>query len=420
MQIKNMKTYLVFTIIILLLNIGLISSVFANTSSNNNSENIIQSVLNNDLFDLKIRSLMFAGYIPSLTACIIDKDEVIWSNGYGFYDFKGFKKPSSETIYQVASVSKTVTATAILQLYEQELFNLDDDVNLYLPFSLRNPNFPDVPITFRFLLSHHSSLHDHDETIAYEYFAGEYPLSYVEELLSPDGEAYHQELWGDYPPGNGGNYSNMGFTILGYLVELLSGQLFEDYCQENIFIPLEMTSTSFEMDKLPIENFACDYFRFGRLYVKSTLVDYTFIDPCGGLLTNIDDLANFLIAHMNHGMYNNVRILNEETIDEMHRVQYPNSAPYYGTLRFGLGWLIIEEEFGVATHGHNGDLTFSHARMRVLNDNSTGIIYLFNKGVRPSILPRTIPNFIERQFERFIRGSLYNKALYSISIREML
>jgi CubicO group peptidase (beta-lactamase class C family) len=369
-----------------------------------------KSQLDIDLFDVKIRSLMIAGYIPSLSACIVHNTSVVWSQGYGFYDFQGMKQPSIDTIYQVASVSKTVTATAILQLYEQGLFNLDDDVNGYLPFSLRNLQYSDVPITFRMLLSHHSSLHDHDAEAAYEYFAGDYPFSYVEELLVPGGEAYHAEFWGEYPPGGGGNYSNLGFTVLGYLVELLSHQTLEDYCQEHIFKPLGMTSTSFTMEELPAENLACSYLRFGRLYLKLPPIDYTFLDACGGLLTTIGDLSHFLIAHMNGGLYQNVRILNVTTIQEMHRVQYPESAPYFGVLRFGLGWLIFEEEFGRDTHGHDGDITFSHARMRIYNENTTAVMYFFNKGYRPSILPRILPSLLESASDDFVRKLLYDKA----------
>jgi CubicO group peptidase (beta-lactamase class C family) len=362
----------------------------------------------NDFFTVRIRSLMFVGYTPSLTACIVRNDSIIWSQGYGYYDFNGMKHPSINTIYQVASVSKTMTATAILQLYEQGLFDLDDDVNLYLPFSLRNPNYPAVPITFRMLLSHHSSLHDHNSTAAYQYFEGDYPLSYVKELLVPGGEAYHAEFWGNYPPGGGGNYSNLGFVVLGYLVELLSNQTLEQYCHQHIFIPLQMKNTSFEMTGLPIENMAACYLRIGRFYLKVPTVDYTFLDPCGGLMTTLEDLSHFLIAHMNKGKYHDVRILNESTIQMMHTIQYPASPPYLGVLRFGLGWLIFEEEFGIVTHGHDGDIQFSHARMRVFNNNTTGVIYFYNKGW--PLFQRVLPSLLESGSDWLIRGRLYQKS----------
>ena len=362
------------------------------------------------LFDLSIRITMIAGRIPSVTAGIIQDETLIWDDGYGYYDFQGFKQPNKHTIYQVASVSKTVTATAILQLYEQGLFSLDDDVNEFLPFSLRNPAYPGTPITFRMLLSHHASLHDHDQITAYEYFEGNYSLSYLSELLDPNGTDFHPEFWGENKPGTGGNYSNIGFTILGYLVELLSGQSLEFYCQQHIFQPLQMYNTSFVLESLNQDQIAGQYLRFGRIYLKIPFVDYTFLDPCGGLLSSVEDLSHFLIAHMNQGLYQDVRILKESTIKEMHHIQYPNSAAYYGILRFGLGWLIFEEEFGINAHGHDGDIGFSHARLRIFGANHSAIIYLFNKGFRPSVLPRIIPTLVENQADKTIRKQLYQKA----------
>jgi CubicO group peptidase (beta-lactamase class C family) len=417
MHRNKWKTSAVLILTILFVNIGLILPSFDGIAANATIAYLPETSVNNDLFDIKIRSLMIAGYIPSAASCIIQNNSVVWSQGYGFYDFKGMKQPTIDTIYKVASVSKTVTATAILQLYEQGLFDLDDDVNKVLPFSLRNPQYPNEPITFRMLLSHHASLHDHDELAAYTYFEGDYPLSYVEELLTPDGKEYHPEFWGNYPPGSGGNYSNMGFTILGYIVELLSQQTLEEYCQHHIFQPLQMHHTSFSMDSLPVENLACPYLRFGRIYLKLPNIDYTFLDPCGGLLTTIDDLSHFLIAHMNNGTYQQVRILNETTIREMHTVQYPESSPYFGVLYFGLGWLIFEEEFGKTTHGHDGDLVCYHARMRIFNDNNTATMYFFNKGYRPSLLPRRLSNSLEYQGDALIRKLLYEKASMMTSLQ---
>jgi len=372
---------------------------------------IFSNPTTDSFFGIGIRATMIAGHIPSVSAGIIKDDTLIYDQGFGWYDFNGFKQPDKHTIYQVASVSKTVTATALLQLYEQGLFGLDDDVNTYLPFNLRNPSYPDVPITFRMLLSHHASLHDHDEYTAYEYFEGDFDISYVSEILDPNGSDFHPEFWGEYPPGAGGNYSNMGFTVLGYLVELLSGQTLEDYCQEHIFQPMKMYNTSFDLDSLNLDQIACQYLRLGRIYLKIPLVDYSFLDPCGGLLSSVEDLSHFAIAHMNQGIYDGVRILNETTIRKIHTIQYPESEPYYGLLSFGLGWLIFAEEYGVRSHGHDGDIGTSHARMRIFDENQTAIIYLFNKGFRPSLLPRIIPNLIENQADKLIRKQLYSKAL---------
>ena len=109
-------------------------------------------------FDKKIQLLMKLAHMPSLSTCVIKNESVVWSKTYGYYDLKNKKLATQNTIYMVASISKMFTAIAIMQLWEQGLFDLDDDVNDYLPFELRNPHYPDVPITFRMLLAHQSSL----------------------------------------------------------------------------------------------------------------------------------------------------------------------------------------------------------------------------------------------------------------------
>ena len=194
-------------------------------------------------------------------------------------------------------------------------------------------------------------------------------------------------------------------------------QTLEEYCQQHIFQPLQMRHTSFSMDSLPVENLACPYLGFGRIYLKLPNIDYTFLDPCGDLLTTIDDLSHFLIAHINNCTYQQVRILNETTIREMHTVQYPKSNPYFGVLYFGLAWLIFEGEFGKTTHGHDGYFVCYHARMRIFNDNNTAIMYFFNKGYRPSLLLRRLPNFLEYQGDALIRKLLYEKASMMTSLQ---
>jgi CubicO group peptidase (beta-lactamase class C family) len=171
-----------------------------------------------------------------------------------------------------------------------------------------------------------------------------------------------------------------------------------------------MHHTSFVLDSLPQDLIAGSYLRFGRLYLKIPSIDYTFLDPCGGLCSTIDDLSRFCIAHMNGGIYQGTRILNQSTIEAMHTIQYPDSPAYFDILRFGLGWLIFEEEFGYETHGHDGDITVSHARMRIFEENQTAIIYLFNKGYRPYLLPRLIPSLLENAGDVLIRKQLYEKA----------
>lgn len=124
----------------------------------NTIQNTSFNPLNSTVFDEKISLIMKIAGFPSLATCIIKDNQIVWSKGYGYYDISNQKPATVDTVYILASITKTIVGTAIMQLYEKELFDLDDDVNVFLPFDLRNPNFLEDPITFRMLLSHTSSL----------------------------------------------------------------------------------------------------------------------------------------------------------------------------------------------------------------------------------------------------------------------
>ncbi|MEM2509180.1 MAG: serine hydrolase domain-containing protein, partial [Candidatus Thermoplasmatota archaeon] len=330
-------------------------------------------------FDNKIEKIMEIAHFSSLSACIIKGNEIIWSKGYGIYDRENNKKADENVIYLVASISKTFTATAIMQLYEKGLLSLDDDVNNYLPFNLRNPNYPDKPITIRMLLAHQSSLAS-DPPAFYCYFPATlnfsgYPHPWLKEYLLPGEINYKPQVWASYAPGEEMSYANVGYSLLGYIVELVSMQNFEDYCRKNIFEPLGMKNTSFILWNLNISNIAVPYVFEGEYY---PLLHYNIIDyPAGGLRTSVPDLSKFLIAHMNGGIYEGVRMLSEESVKEMHKVQY-ESKKY--NFQYGLGWQIWKR--GNETYiGHTGGLYGVATDMKFREKDKVGIIFFTNKEV---------------------------------------
>lgn len=338
----------------------------------------LYNFINDEIFDELIKKLMKIARMPSLSALILKDNKVLWNRGYGFYDLERSKEADEKTIYLVASISKTITATAIMQLHEKGYFNLDDDVSNYLPFKLKNPNYPAEPITFRMLLAHQSSLAEDPPTF-YAYIPGDmevegYPYPWLEEYLTPEGILYIPHLWSETHPGEEMQYSNVGYGVLGYLVERISGMKFEEYCRENIFEPLSMKNTSFRLRNLDISRVAVPYsFRLGEYY---PFIHYGIIVyPAGGLRTDVIDLSHFLIAHMNGGVYNGIRILSEESIEEMHTVQYENSN--YG-FEYGLGFQIWEKG-GDIYIGHTGGLYGVTTKMVFRKSDNVGIIFFTNK-----------------------------------------
>jgi CubicO group peptidase (beta-lactamase class C family) len=372
------------SLIILLLFIGIIfiPSYDASTKYENRVlYNEQQQATNEIFFDKYIEILMRFAHKPSVSACIIKDETVVWRKGYGLYNIEKNKPAQPDTLYLSASISKTVTATALMQLYEQDLFDLDEDVNNYLPFSLRNPNYPDSPITFRMLLSHRSSLAgDNEYWICLSYVPGDpdipdYPHPWLKDYLTPNGSAYSPIVWSDKPPGEIYAYANIGFAIIGYLVELISGEKFDQYCKEHIFEPLEMYNTSFRLKDVNISNMAVPYEYKKRDYIPHPHYNMYVMYPAGSMRTSVEELSHFLIANMNAGMWNNIRILNSTTVQLMHKDHYSSK----NNEKYGLGWMLGKNFLRKKEIGHSGGWPGVHTLMKYRPEDNTAVIVFTNQ-----------------------------------------
>jgi len=340
--------------------------------------------LDNLFLDKLLNQLMNFGHIPSLSACIIKKDRVLWYNSYGYADIENNVFSSINSSYLVASVSKVVTATAIMQLFERGFFDLCDDVNNYLDFKIFNPYYPNSIITFEMLLSHTSSLNT--ETMSfYQVFYNQDPLcldSWLKDYFF-NNESYLRNRWYEEIPGTNFHYSNLGFTILGRLVEIISNKSFNDYCKENIFEPLDMKSSSFILSDLEDVVKARPYMvafkkKFNEPYdFYIPFPQYTVrFYPAGALRTSVEDLSHFFIAHMNNGIYKNVRILNESTINLMHTIHIIINNKNSG---YGFGWGNSIKPFGLSIEGHSGSLYGFNSFMYYRKYDNVGVIFIVNR-----------------------------------------
>jgi CubicO group peptidase (beta-lactamase class C family) len=339
---------------------------------------------------------MKLGHIYSFSCCIIKENQIAWSGGYGHFNMEQNTQPISDTIYLIASISKTITATALLQLYEQALFRLDDDVNGKLDFPLRNPNYPNVPITYRMLLNHTSSLANEPTSFYNVNYLGDPPnlSSWLRGYFFLN-NTVNKNAWRINPPGLQFNYSNLGFCVLARLVELWSNQTFNEYCAKNIFDRLGMKNTSFLLSGLTYNQLAVPYILVyighgneedGYLPVPPYSISFY---PAGGLRTTVTDLSHFLIAHMNNGVYNGVRILNQSTIREMHN----KSSYMHRNIWYGLGWTIWGDSKGNPQYmGHKGDLYGFITQMKFCISDNTGIIYFLTRDLSTGYLKEGVNN----------------------------
>jgi len=266
-------------------------------------------------------------HFPGLAACIVKDDKIIWKGNYGYADIGQNKLVNDSTLFHIASASKPFTGTALLQLWEEGLFDLDDDINDYLPFEVRNPFYPNEPITFRMLLTHTSSMGHHPDLLISYISTQDADCSvgldsFLVNYLLPEGNYYWMNPFLNRSPGSYYNYTTAGFALLGYLVENIADTSYEEYCQEKIFIPLGMNHTSWFLENLNTNNLAKQYTYSSGAFHTSPYMgrpDY----PGVMLKSSTSQLARFLIAFIQKGIVDDIRILNSTTVDSMTTIQFP-------------------------------------------------------------------------------------------------
>ncbi|RPI93664.1 MAG: class A beta-lactamase-related serine hydrolase [Chloroflexi bacterium] len=278
--------------------------------------------------DAAIIQEMQTAKVPGVAMLIIRDGQIELAKGYGLADPETGRAVTPDTLFTIASISKTMTATALMTLYEREEFNLDDDINQYLPFEVRNPNFPDVPITFRMLLTHTSSIQD--SNVYNQYYTLEQtpvlpdsPIAlgdYLKDYLSSEGKLYNaKDNFLEDTPGTKYEYSNTGFGLVGYLVERISGMPFSEYCRQAVFEPLGMEHTAWYFKDVDTDMMAVPY---GYDNLRRQLKRFGFYGyptyPDGALKTSVNEFARFLAVFINEGKTLEDKVfLQPETVREM-------------------------------------------------------------------------------------------------------
>jgi len=378
--------YSIFKYLSLFLILIFLTFSYGNQNLNRTSQEVINLDQNNlqtnnfrdesELFNF-IESTMATHFIPGLSISIAKGGNIVWNNHFGYANINENTFVDENTMFILSSASKTITATALMHLFQQDLFMLNDDVADYLPFDVNHPDYPEVPITFKMLLSHTSGIKDNWNFMPY--YNGDSPLEldyYLNQYFTPGGDFYDSDLnFTDYTPGTSFSYSNNGVALIGLLVEEISGQSFDEYCIENIFDPLGMDDAHWFLSE--IENLNKVAFPHqlapGLTSSLSVLENYGYSDyPAGQLRTTSNNLAKFMITFMNNGMYNGIEILNPETIELMKTVHYPNAASDQGLI-----WYYRYLNEGTV-FGHSGGDLGSATDMFISFSNNLGVVILSN------------------------------------------
>ena len=297
------------------------------------SVNLYAQTENAKLDKFLIKKMKKSGRI-GMQAAFISGGELTWKGSYGVKTYQTEDLINDSTLFMTASTSKPVTALAIMKLYDDGRLKLDDDINAYLPFDVRNPNFPDDKITFRMLLSHVSSIRDHWPVLEIGYTiddGGDSPISLEDFLKSylVEGGKYYDITKNFYTkaPAEQEAYSNVGYTLIGYLVERISGRPFNEYMKEEVFNPMKMHNTYWFLSEIPHENIATPHnMPYKETDFKGTqiLKHFGYPEyPAGQLRTTVTDYAQILKLMVNEGRVDGNQFLSKKTMEVFLEVQYP-------------------------------------------------------------------------------------------------
>ena len=314
--------------------------------------------------------------IPALSLLIFEEDRILYETYQGQSNLELGVALEEDHMFLLASVSKVVTATALMQLYDKDLFALDDAINNYLDFPVNLPNQSD-PISFRMLLTHSSGIADGPSLDEHYYYGEDSPIhlgDFLEDYLVPGGRYYNQdENFLDFEPGTRYEYSNVGTAVIAHLVEKISGRDFNSYCHTNIFEPLGMHHSYWRLtDALQAGTIVQPYDWDGT--TNEVIEHYSFTDyPNGGLRTTGRDLFHLLKAFVSNGQSNGYQVLSPTSIDMMTSLQIPGINN-----EMGLHLFVMDEERKL--WGHDGGEQGVATIMGFNLDTKVGVIVLSNQG----------------------------------------
>ncbi|HLO21458.1 MAG TPA: serine hydrolase domain-containing protein [Sphingomicrobium sp.] len=327
------------------------------------------------------------GDIPGAVVVVVKDGQVLTERGYGYSNVdKKTKVDPKTTMFRPGSISKLFTWTALMQQVEQGKVDLNADVNKYIDFKI--PPYQGKPITVLNLMTHTPGF---EEQVKDLITLGEKTQVPYDKLL---------KRWVPrriYAPGTTPAYSNYGASLAGYIVQRTSGEPFDAYLEHHIFSPLGMQHSTFRQ---PLPANLKPLMAEGYISGKDKPYGFEFVNaaPAGALAATGDDMAKFMIAHLQNGQFNGQSILEPQTAQLMHsRANSPFSAGD------GMAHGFYETNInGLHVIAHGGDTVAFHSDLHLFLDKGVGIFVSFNsagkEGAAQPLRDTLFANFADRYF----------------------
>ncbi|WP_216829765.1 serine hydrolase domain-containing protein [Alkalihalobacterium elongatum] len=314
--------------------------------------------------------------IPGAVIIVVKDNEILYKQGFGYANLNNdLQVDPDETLFRIGSVTKLFTATAIMQLVEQGLIDLEADVNEYLThFQIDTRHFQ--PIRVKHLLTHTPGFDEKIIGMAVEHYSDRQPLR---DYLKENQPMVIRE------PGEYIQYSNYGMGILGLVIEEVSGLSYEQYIEDYILKPLGMNDTYVTMDEAVHDQLAREYFPMGDTFQEEPLYDFQY-PSAGSAIATADDMAKFMLLHLNEGTWYDTTILSEKTASLMHERQFSQNPNVQG---FGYGFFErLQNSHRFLEHGGNTGGTNS---MLIIDKERNLGIFTSNNGFAGALASYKFP-----------------------------
>lgn len=326
-----------------------------------------------------IAAIMQQHEVMGLAVAVVKKGKLVYTHSFGLKNKELNQPLQEENLFRIASISKSFSATAIMQLAEAKKLSLDDDVSNLVGFTVRHPKFPNTIITLRMILSHRSAINDSQ---------GYFTL----DAINPAKNTNWQKCYSEYEPGTGYRYCNLNYNMAGTIIEKISGERFDKYIQKHILEPLGLYG-GYWVDGLDSTRFASIYeyddslktlvaqpmaYAPRRQEIGSYVMGYStpIFSPTGGMKISAPDLARYMIMHMKMGKANGKRIIKKKSAITMQTSLSEKEG--YGLAIATTDKLIA----GKTLKGHTGSAYGLYSAMYFDPNEKWGIVVITN-GCRP-------------------------------------
>ena len=356
------------------------------------------------LLDKKMDNILKKYDIPGLSVLVLKNNQIVYEHYSGFSDIERQIPVTPETCYRIASISKFAVATALMRLFEEKRLELNEDVSRYLGFTFRNPKFPDQIITLTHLLTHTSGLSDSDAYFRFLMDTYDRKNPSIISLFTEKSAYYATDTWNGHAPGAWFEYSNLGFGVIGNLIEKVSGQRFDIYMKGHLLEPLGITGSFNVHDLQNIDHLSVlyrreeldinkpwipqtDHYKGIRPPPRQDILNYSIghngieFGPQGSLRASARDLAKILSLHLNNGSVGKRHLLSSESVELMQHVHFGGDETQ-GYKKMGLSTHVVTDLVpGETLYGHSGDAYGLHSLMYFNPEKNYGFVVIMNGAV---------------------------------------